>query len=402
MCCATAARLHVGAAALLLCLAPLVAPRLQPTTTGGGRLQQELDHPPGATPNDANIANCSLSIGPLNCSAGCKCSSDVAVWNTTEPATPPRKPCIATTSPTEFTYAPTYQLSNATSTPGYDIGAGTFKLGAAAGKSGGKYADAVLLPDGRVLFVPCYTDRIGLYSPSNDSFALSTVSVNPATNYSDFYTGGVLVPSLGRVVFVAHNAARIGLYDYTTDTFSLSCAETHFPSGGFKWRGGVLLPDSRVLFVPDAAVPIGLYDPFRDTFELGHTTRSQADDQYEGGVLVPSGMVVFVVRNAEHVAVFNPHSGEVTLSNPGLSAGGWKYTGGVLIPDGRVVLAPVYSETVGLFDPTANRLSEGARVRRSGAPFVGEWGGLYSGGVLLADGRVAFIPSGTQADRIGL
>ena len=67
----------------------------------------------------------------------------------------------------------------------------------------------------------------------------------------------MLVPD-GRVVFVPYNSATIGLYDPSTNTF------TSGPGLGpdqSKFAGGVLLPDGRVVFVPRNSATIGLYDP---------------------------------------------------------------------------------------------------------------------------------------------
>jgi len=76
-----------------------------------------------------------------------------------------------------------------------------------AGAPGGNaYFGGVLLPDGRVVFVPTNATTIGLFNPVTNAY--TTVAGAPG-NYA--YLGGVLLPD-GRVVFVPHNATTIGLY----------------------------------------------------------------------------------------------------------------------------------------------------------------------------------------------
>ena len=80
-------------------------------------------------------------------------------------------------------------------------------FGTIAGAPGGyAYGGGVLLPDGRVVFVPYNATTIGLFNPVTNAY--TTVAGAPG-NYA--YLGGVLLPD-GRVVFVPHNATTIGLY----------------------------------------------------------------------------------------------------------------------------------------------------------------------------------------------
>jgi streptogramin lyase len=72
------------------------------------------------------------------------------------------------------------------------------------------------------------------------------------------YVGGVLLPD-GRVVFVPEHAAAVGLYDPATNAFVVGPAAG--PEGRNKYIGGVLLPDGRVVLVPLNATAVGLYDP---------------------------------------------------------------------------------------------------------------------------------------------
>ena len=71
-----------------------------------------------------------------------------------------------------------------------------------------------------------------------------------------FY-GGVLLPD-GRVVFVPRSSAKVGLFDPSTNTFTNGA---NVGSGIQKFYGGVLLPDGRVVFVPYSSTTVGLFDP---------------------------------------------------------------------------------------------------------------------------------------------
>ena len=72
------------------------------------------------------------------------------------------------------------------------------------------------------------------------------------------------------------------------------------------------------------------------------------------------------------------------------------YSGGVLLRDGRVVFVPHNATTIGIFNPATNAYSTianqvGESFAQTGLPDTYP-GALYYGGVLLRDGRVVFVP----------
>ena len=79
----------------------------------------------------------------------------------------------------------------------------------------GKYEGAVLLPSGKVLFVPRNAEKVGLFDPATDTFSL----VGPIIAGDDKYIGGVLLLS-GKVVFVPSKARNVGVFDPATDAFT--------------------------------------------------------------------------------------------------------------------------------------------------------------------------------------
>ena len=120
---------------------------------------------------------------------------------------------------------------------------------------------------------------------------------------------------------------------------------------------------------------------------------------YSGGVLLHDGRVVFVPYYASKILIFDPATNEystipgpivkssVCINLDGTKRTMWSgdgaYSGGVLLKDGRVVFVPSNARTIGIFDPTTNEYST-----IPGAP----GSSAYRGGVLLHDGRVLFVP----------
>jgi hypothetical protein len=139
----------------------------------------------------------------------------------------------------------------------------------------------------------------------------------------------VLLPS-GKVVFVPYYADKVGIFDPATDTFATVGAT--ISGGGTKYFGGVLLPSGKVVFVPYNADKVGIFDPATNTFStVGATISGRC--KYFGGVLLPSGKVVFVPRNADNVGVFEP----------GNAAPAYTVSGGV--PDAwRALLSPHFNK----------------------------------------------------------
>ena len=233
------------------------------------------------------------------------------------------------------------------------------------------YNGGVLLPDGRVVFVTFLGNTIGIFNPATNAF--STIAAPPGDGA---YVGGVLLPD-GRVVFVPFNSTTIGIFDPATDAYSTIAGA---PGGG-AYYGGVLLPDGRVVFVPFYSTTIGIFNPATNAYST--IAGAPGGTAYLGGVLLPDGRIVFVPHNSTSIGIFNPATNAFSMIAAG-APGSAAYTGGVLLPDGRVVFVPAYSTTIGIFNPATNAFSTIA----AGAP----GSGAHSGGVLLPDGRVVFVP----------
>ena len=108
-------------------------------------------------------------------------------------------------------------------------------------ESNGGFRGGVLLPDGRVLFVPLYADRIVLYDPIEDKLSKGK---DDLSKYAGKYAGGVLLPD-GKVVLVPTSTDHVGLYDPIEDKW---IASTSVSDGSYSC--GVPLPDGRVALDP--------------------------------------------------------------------------------------------------------------------------------------------------------
>lgn len=239
------------------------------------------------------------------------------------------------------------------------------------------YTSGVLIPDGRVIFVPTDASTIGIFNPFTNLYSLGPSATG--------YCCGVLIPD-GRVVCVPRDAANIGIYSPTTNSIQLITPGASLPGGvfSFQYQGGVLLPNGNVAFIPFKANNIGIFNPLTSTFSVLTTNVPTSTDKYQGGVLLPDGRVICVPFSIGTIGIYTPAadaSGLGTFTNTSVSATG--YDGGVLLPDGRVVFAPYTATTIGLYTPGTG---EGTFTTASGITLAS--GDKYIGGTLLPDGTV--------------
>ena len=225
---------------------------------------------------------------------------------------------------------------------------------------------SIMLPDGRVLFVPNNSSNAYIYTPSTNSFAIGLAATG--------YNGGVLLPD-GRVVFVPDTATVVSLYNSYGNTLTT----TALAATGYA--GGVLLPNGSVLFVPSGAATVAIYTPYATTpavtaAQALPVVSSSLASKYSGGVLLADGQVLLVPNAASCLQLYNTSTNIFDTAVSALSATG--YSGGVLLSDGRVVLVPKSATTIKIFDSSS--LIE-TSVSATG----------YDGGILLPDGNVMLV-----------
>ena len=293
------------------------------------------------------------------------------------------------------------------------------------------YSGSVLLPDGRVLFVPRNASNVGFFNTSTGLF--SAVSVSGITAQTDKFRGGVLVPN-GNVVFVPYVTSNVGLFNPLTYAYSniqVGAAGTN------PFQGGVLSPTGNVIMVPRSSANIGVFNPttltltnvgpiaglnsslfgsgvllpngnvvmspltaggnigMYNTYSLSATGFTNvgpvgSTGTWESGVLAPNGNVIFAHYNGGNVLVYNPTFVSSPISAGGFSnvitgAGNGGFQGSTLLPSGNVIFVPINASNVGMFDPVALTYSNCAQV--------GSGTGKFSGCSLVPDGRVVFVPS---------
>jgi len=246
------------------------------------------------------------------------------------------------------------------------------------GVNTGAYSGGVLLPDGRVVFVPSYAIGVGIFNPSTNIYS----TIGGPSGGGVAYIGGVLLPD-GRVLFVPQNAGAIGIFNPATNVYSTTPSSS---TNGYS--GGLLLPDGRVVFVPAYATTIGIFNPVNNQYSTVSNVTIPGNAAYFGGVLVPDGRVVFVPYNATAIGIFNPLTNTFSTVQNATMPGGAAYYGGVLLSDGRVLFVPFGATAIGIFNPVTNAFSTISSDNN------------YNGGVLLPDGRVVFVPY--NATRFGI
>uniref|UniRef100_A0A6C0LY93 Uncharacterized protein n=1 Tax=viral metagenome TaxID=1070528 RepID=A0A6C0LY93_9ZZZZ len=290
------------------------------------------------------------------------------------------------------------------------------------------FIGGVLLPDGRVIFVPHYALSIGILNSITNVFS----TIPGAPGYGA-YIDGVLLPD-NRVIFVPYFSPTIGIFNSTNNTFStILGTETAQIPGHAAYSGGVLVPDGRVIFVPYFAKTIGIFnslDNSYSTISSTETAQIRGEGAYQGGILVPDGRVIFIPFLAKTIGIFDPktniyttlpelpassESQELSKSSDSSESsessesklpklpGNGGYMNGVLLHDGRIVFIPHNTLTVGIFDPVTNIYStidgiqtlniwndKNININNTNNEMLGH--GCYAGGVLLPDGRVIFVP----------
>ena len=322
--------------------------------------------------------------------------------------------CNASSQPTKSWWATSPKPVYANATPSYSIGSNFMNSG------------SVLLPDGRVLFVPINSG--GTISFFNPYTGLSSYTT-PSGDLVGSYFGGVLLPT-GNVVFVP-NTSNIGMYNPVTNSFKnvlqitttatfvagvldptgnvvmmpytiggnlvsfnpvLNIYSNIVARGDGRMRGAVLLPNGNVVCVPDTNGNILQFQPSTQTVSNIYTIGSSGTSKFAGGVLAPNGNVILVPFSS-NVGVYNPTLGtfsNIVTGTPSSSG----FEGGCLLPSGNIVFIPRTSGNVGMFDPSSLTYSNCTPTNIPSATSA------FTGGTVLPDGRVVFAPA--QSGNVGV
>lgn len=171
----------------------------------------------------------------------------------------------------------------------------------------GLFADSVLLPDGRVFYVPSDATNAQIFDPNTGNL---TEIDSDLDNSSKKFSRGVLLTD-GRVACIPLRLDHIYILeknDSGEDIFFQSDATvrpTGYNTHVSLYSDGVLLTDGTVMLVPDTMGQLGIWNPKKDAFELlGHPKMNSTNLR---GQLLPDGTVFLVSRlSNQHVYRWDP------------------------------------------------------------------------------------------------
>lgn len=273
----------------------------------------------------------------------------------------------------------------------FTTAASTGTLGVSIPAGSGAYTGSVLLPDGRVCFVPCNATNVGIFNPFTNSFStvagVGTAGVNIPGGTAAFVGGGILPDK--RVVFVSYNATHVGVFNPTTNSFTTYASGQSGLTGTSAYAYGQLLPDGRYLFClwQASTGTLGIFNYATNTFS-SITGLPTTGSPFRQCVLVPDGRVILVPQGTvTYVGVFDSTTSTYTTVASGQVPSNAAYQGGCLLPDGRVLFGGGNSTNIGVFDPMTNNFST---ILSGTLPGVS----TYNGMIVIPDGRVILVTNG--------
>jgi hypothetical protein len=250
------------------------------------------------------------------------------------------------------------------------------------------YNGGILVNDGRIVLVPRSAKNIGIFNPSINIY--SKITVNNIGN--DAYSGGTLLPN-GNVLFTPYSASNVGIFNPYTNTFTSNVAT--FGNNVFTdsaYKGSILLPSNDVLFVPYLNSNMSVYNTTQNiTSNIGITLSGNAP-YYDGCAMTPNGTVI-LVPSSSNIGILNTNVTPyifTSISPAGFTISPQQFSGGVLLNDGRVLFVPNSSSNLGIFNPVSLSYTSNSIIDIIGSPPPSP--PYFSGGVLLSDGRVVLVP----------
>ena len=247
------------------------------------------------------------------------------------------------------------------------------------------YSGSVLLPDGRVLFVPQTATNIGVFNSATGLFSTVNVPGLPTG-----FRGAVLTPN-GNVTFVPYNSSNTVTINPVNYTFT----NTAVGGPGATFQGGVLTPTGSVVFIPRASANVGVFNPVSLTYSNVGPVGSSGGS-YGGGCLIPNGNIVMCNGPLSNLVQFNPVNSTWTNCGPLTT----ETQSAVVGPGGTVILVPFSGANVIVYNTSflGNPLASGAF---SNIPHSCGSAG-FLGGCLLPSGNVLIPSSTTSVSNIGM
>jgi hypothetical protein len=258
------------------------------------------------------------------------------------------------------------------------------------------YGSSVLLPDGRVLFVPRFSSTVGFFNPASGLF--STVSPAGLSAVHGEFRSCVLAPN-GNVIFIPYGSSNVGVFNPVS--YSYSNIVVGAQPGNQTFQGGVIGPTGNIIMIPRNSANIGVFNPTSLTLTNVGPIAGQSLQLFGCGTLLPNGNVVMSPLNSQNIGMYNSMSllpSGFTNVGPVASSGSWEAA--TLAPNGNVVFAPSTSLNVMVYNPSfvSSPIGAGGFSNLT----IGAQGGTYSfaGSTLLPSGNIVFSPFG--ASNVGM
>ena len=259
-----------------------------------------------------------------------------------------------------------------------------------------KYCSSRLLIDGRVYLGPNYFDTAKIYDPITDTVVSSVDKSYPETQ--EAFSNCVYLPD-GKIFLVPFNTIYARLYNPGKDNLA-----TEQSSGEYRIRGayskGILTPAGDIFHVPFNSSTDLVYSSVYKTLQQSQGSYP-GNEAYIDGILLPDNKILLIPYKANVPILFDlnvPYADPVTPIMPltfiDTTAVGSKgnFSGGVMMADGRVFLVPTDRDHALIYDHTTRSFTA--------ATGVYPLGGTSIGGCLLVDGRVLITPINNNTIKI--
>ena len=297
----------------------------------------------------------------------------------------------------------------------------------------GGYFGSLLLPDGRIMYVPTTTGTpLSFFNPST-----GLGSSVPTTFKAQGLRGAVLVPN-GNVVMIPWSTSSNVIVLNPISRVSSNIITGVTPANSFQ--GGVLSPTGNVILCPRASGNIGLVNPVTLTYtNIGPTFAGAS--QFSGAVLLPNGNVFFCGSSGANSAMYNtsclatvtagtklggnftniftgtnslqsvflapngnviglPYSGPnivsvnpLTFVSSNIPCGAASFLSGAMLPTGNLICCGSATPNIGMVDTVSLTFSNIPGTSRYTAAAA-------AGTTLYTDGRVFFVPPSTSGGNV--
>ena len=155
--------------------------------------------------------------------------------------------------------------------------------------------------NGKRIFAPLNADGVGVFDPSDNSFALVDIS---STISTDFKFAGAATASNGKIIFSPYTADGVGVFDPTDNSFALVDISSTI-STDVKFLGAATASNGKIIFTPYAADGVGVFDPTDNSFSLVDISSTISTDyKFLGAATASNGKIIFAPNDADAVGVF--------------------------------------------------------------------------------------------------